>query len=213
MIRNAVIVESFGDAARWLESATQQAFQGSSTTIANSLSEGKTLVHRLRPDLIMIDLDLPDGRAVDLIAEVKLAQPSIVAIATTLFDDDERIVPALRAGASGYLLKQDSAENLACELGALLHGESGASPFVARSTMNYFSSGRRAHNCIEELTPGELEVLTAIAGGDSLPQVSHRLNMSSDAIATHIAHVFEKLNLATRVEATIIAVRLGMVAF
>lgn len=210
-IHKAVVVDDFIDAAHWLETALRLSFPGVEVTIADTLSKGRSAVRTVRPDLIVVDLGLPDGSGVDLIAEVREKLPNTPAIVATVYDDDRHIFPALRAGACGYLLKEESQENLVRQLQALVRGELPLSPSVARSVMEYFTASRPQGERLEDLTPREREILAALASGDTLAQVAEHFNVSRNTVATHVKRVYDKLNVSTRAEATIIAVRLGII--
>ncbi|MGQ0701410.1 MAG: response regulator [Panacagrimonas sp.] len=118
--RLALIVEDFADAARWLRDSVLEAFPGIAVTWVATLAEGRRCLQGCRPDFALIDLGLPDGSGLELIAYCRSMQPPVPVVVTTILDDDAHILPAMRAGACGYLFKDESRETLALQLRAIV---------------------------------------------------------------------------------------------
>lgn len=212
-LRRGLVVEDFSDAAVWLCAALEQAFPGIRVERAATLAQGRQLLDAWRPEIALIDLNLPDGVGLELVAEAHSRKPPIPVIVTTVYDDDEHIFPALRAGACGYLLKEESRETLVTHIVDMMRGELPLSPTVARQVMRYFSEPPVDVQGVDSLTARETEILTHIAGGATAQEVAEQLGISRNTVLSHIKHVYDKLGVSTRAEATIIAARLGLIRF
>jgi DNA-binding NarL/FixJ family response regulator len=168
-------------------------------------------------------LRLPDGLSINWLAAFKVAHPMTPAVVTSLYDDDELVFSALRAGADGYLLKGDGADHLAQALGKILRGEPPISPAIARKLMQQF---RREDPAIEgvaaakqsevvdnapRLTVRELEVLGLIGSGLMIKQVAFKLNLSPHTVNDNIKAIYKKLGIRSRVQAAAEAARRGLV--
>lgn len=208
--RRGLVVEDFDEAAAWLSQALREAFPGIGVSVASSLAQGREILRASRPEVALIDLGLPDGSGIDLVVEARMRSPAVPVIVTSLFSDDDHIFPALRAGASGYLLKEESRETLVGQIQAMTRGELPLSPTIAQQVMRYFSGLRSEAQQVEHLTDKEREVLKHIAGGATLNEVAARLGVTRNTVHTHVKHVYDKLGVSTRAEATAIAARLGI---
>jgi DNA-binding NarL/FixJ family response regulator len=131
-------------------------------------------------------------------------------IVTTVYADDDHLFSALRAGAQGYLLKDQSRERLTEQLRGILHGEPPLSPSIARRLMRTFTAPAQ-HREDSGLTAREIEVLTLIANGHTLKDVGKALGISRFTVGDHVKMIYRKLNVASRAEAALQAARLGIV--
>ncbi len=206
-IKNLLILEDHLDAQQWLSSAAQLAFPGIQTKVVDRVASAVSSIGEQVPDLALIDLNLPDGSGVDVIKHLLDVQPQAMAVVTTIYDDDQYIFPALRAGADGYLLKDQSKESLAESLQGIVKGQPPLSPAVATKIMRYFSS---PGNQLALLTKREKQVLKLIAQSFTLKEVSEKLFVSENTTATHVKKIYCKLNISSRAEATRIAERSGL---
>lgn len=212
-LQRGLVVEDFPDAALWLKETLCASFPGIAVDVAGTLAAGRELLRTARPEIALIDLVLPDGSGIQLVAEARSRAPAIPVIVTTVYDDDDHIFPALRAGACGYLLKEESRDNLVRQIQAVIRGELPLSPAVARQVMRYFTGGKTGQEHVETLTAKEREVLKCIASGLTLDEVARRLAVSRNTVHTHVKRVYDKLDISTRAEATVIAARLGLIRF
>jgi DNA-binding NarL/FixJ family response regulator len=179
-------------------------------------------------DLALIDLGLPDGSGIDLLARLRDRRPEILCIVTTIYDDDAHLFPALSAGAAGYLLKEQGPEALTLHLRALAQGIPALSPRVARRMLAHFQrqsspepvevprdallsspSGRGAGQP-GALTRRETEVLSLIARGLQRGEAARVLGVSENTVAKFIKDIYRKLNISSRAEAALEASRRGL---
>jgi DNA-binding NarL/FixJ family response regulator len=178
--------------------------------------EALAVVRRLRPDVTLMDIRMPvlDGLAATRTI-VEEGVPTKVLVLTT-FDLDEYVFEALRAGASGFLLKDAPAEELASAIRVVAAGDSLLAPGVTRRVIDAFvrrapSTSRALDPALSRLTPRELEVLGLLARGLSNSDIGQRLFVSEATTKTHVSNVLSKLGLRDRVQAVIFAYENGVV--
>lgn len=165
----------------------------------------------LRPDVTLMDLVLPGAEGAEVIANIRAIWPEARILVLTSFVTDEKVLPAIRAGARGYLLKDSSPEDLVRAIRQVDRGESPLDPSVAGRIMNALSQPVTAEPCVDALTARELDVLREVARGYSNQEIAARLSLSEATVRTHISHVLSKLGLASRTQATLYALREGFV--
>lgn len=209
--RKALIVEDHDEAARWLSDALRLACPDAEITLAGNLSSGMAQLRQSRPEVMIADLGLPDGSGIDLVAQARSREPPPVVVVATIYDDDEHLLAALRAGACGYLLKEASREVLARQIGMALECELPLAAAVAQKLMAHFSRRSASAPLPEPLTAKELEVLQALASDLTLGEVGEKLGVSRNTVHTHVSRIYAKLGVSSRVEATLVAARLGLV--
>lgn len=217
---NVLILEDQPDGIKLLTQVTQASFVNACITVANDLASVRQLAG-LQFDYALIDLRLPDGLSIEWLAQYKFENPKTVAIVTSLYDDDDLVFAALRAGADGYLLKGDGVENLTDALVKVLQGEPPISPAIARKLMAQFRRSAVlpeavAQPAIEEqaserLTAREEDVLALIGSGLMIKQVAGRLGISYHTVNDNIKAIYRKLGIHTRAEAAAEASRRGLV--
>lgn len=204
--RTALVVDDDPQARAWLHAALAQAFPAARIVDAASVREGRVAIRNSPPDLALIDLDLPDGSGVALIEA--LAGQRAISIVTTVFADDQHLFPALRAGAAGYLLKDDSIERLAEVLEQFMQGKPALSAPIARRLLGYFHEPDRA---CTPLTQREREVLTLLAKGLTIAEVATALSITPNTAASYTKALYRKLEVTNRAEATLEATRRGLI--
>lgn len=165
----------------------------------------------LRPDVTLMDLVLPGAEGAEVIANIRAIWPEARILVLTSFVTDEKVLPAIRAGARGYLLKDSSPEDLVRAIRQVDRGESPLDPSVAGRIMNALSQPVTAEPGVDALTARELDVLREVARGYSNQEIAARLSLSEATVRTHISHVLSKLGLASRTQATLYALREGFV--
>src|SRR5215213_2341342 len=173
--------------------------------------EGIKLAQELLPDVVLMDLVLPGIDGVEATRRVKSVSPSTRIIVLTSFSDDDKVFPAIKAGAISYLLKDVSPMELARAVRAAKRGEAVLHPEVAAKLMQEFSAPRNADPDAEPLTEREMDVLRLIARGHSNREIADALIISEKTVKTHVSNILSKLHLADRTQAAIYALRQRMV--
>ncbi len=179
---------------------------------ASSGEEGVQLARELIPDVALMDLVMPGIDGVEATRQIKAVSPSTRVIVLTSFADDDKVFPAIKAGAISYLLKDVSPEELAHAIRAAQRNEAVLHPDVAARLMQEFSAPRSDEAPVEQLTPRELEVLRLIARGKSNKEIADALIVSEKTVKTHVSNILSKLHLADRTQAAIYALRKRIVA-
>lgn len=178
--------------------------------------EAITAVRRLRPDILLMDIRMPamDGlEAARQILAHSVAPPKIIMLTT--FDLDRYVYAALSAGASGFLLKDVTPEQLVASIRLVNVGDALLAPAITRRLVARFTAAGPAegvHRDLAALTPRELEILTLLGRGLSNKELAARLHLSETTIKSHVAHVFAKLNLRDRAQAVVVAYETGLVS-
>ena len=180
-----LIVDDHAGARSWLERAARAAFPDSEiTTAANVAGAMLALAQPAEslPDLALIDLGLPDGNGTDLVRALKARAPSAFAVVATMFDDDAHLFPALRAGAQGYVLKDETEAELVRLLHGISNGQPPLSASIARRVLMHFAviapQAAPAANAGEHLTERESDTLKLIAKGFNVPKIAELLGIS-----------------------------------
>jgi len=165
----------------------------------------------LQPDVVLMDLQMPDGSGIDATRAIVAASPTTKILVVTLFEDDDSVFAALRAGASGYVLKDMDEADLIRAIRAVANGEAIFGPGVASRVLAYFAAPRRvAPPLFPELTEREREILGLLARGKSNPAIARDLSLSPKTVANHVSNIFGKLQVADRAEAIIRARDAGL---
>jgi NarL family two-component system response regulator LiaR len=170
-------------------------------------AEAVQLAGRLLPEVVLMDLVMPELDGVEATRAIRAASPSTKVIVLTSFDDDEKVFPAIKAGAAGYLLKDVRPAELAEAVRKASRGEALLAPSVAARLMQEVSGERPP---AAGLTERELEVLRLIARGMSNKLIAHELVVSEKTVKTHVSNILAKLHLADRTQAALYAVREGL---
>lgn len=207
--RRLLVVEDLSDARAWLCAAIAEAFPDATVDLAADLAEARACVQRAVPDLLLVDLGLPDGSGIELIEQMAREAPHAVSVVTTVFADDQHLFAALRAGASGYVLKDDTRQRLGELLRGILRGEPPLSAQIARRLLGFFHPPA---NVVEDpLTDREREVLTLLAKGLTIAKAAQLMGISVNTAGGYAKNVYKKLKVSNRAEATLEATRRGLV--
>jgi two-component system, NarL family, response regulator LiaR len=178
---------------------------------ASSGEEGVQLARELLPEVVLMDLVMPGIDGVEATRRLKAASPSSKVIVLTSFADDDKVFPAIKAGAISYLLKDISPEDLAHAIRAAQRNEAVLHPEVAAKLMQEFSTPRANEAPVEQLTPREMDVLRLIAKGKSNREIADTLIVSEKTVKSHVSNILSKLHLADRTQAAIYALRQRLV--
>jgi DNA-binding NarL/FixJ family response regulator len=176
-------------------------------------AEAVTLVRRLRPAVAVLDVRMPRMDGLEATRRIVAAEPATRILILTTFDLDAYAFEALRAGASGFLLKDAPAEDIVHAVRTVARGDATLAPAVTRRLVEHYAARPRpeAFAALATLTPRELEVLRLLASGGSNADIGDRLALSEATVKTHIGHVLDKLGVRDRVQAVIYAYESGLV--
>lgn len=155
-----------------------------------------------KPDVALVDINLPGMSGIECVAKLKLKLPNLRFLMLTTYEDSDRIFDSLRAGASGYLLKKTGYAELIHAIGELHAGGAPMSTQVARQVVEHFHRIQKPSSDVEKLTAREQEILALLAKGYLYKEISERLNISMSTVSTHLQHIYEKLHVQSRTEAT-----------
>jgi len=166
------------------------------------------LVEKLKPDVVLIDLVMPIMDGIEATRRIKELSPETKVLILTSFSDQDHVIPAIRAGASGYQLKDIEPDQLLEAIKSIYKGENQLHPRVASHVMAHLYNGeKREENPVNELTNREKEVLAEIAKGKSNKEIAATLVISEKTVKTHVSNILAKLNLADRTQAALYAVK------
>ena len=191
------------------------------TTVVGEAGDGEDAVaaaRRLRPDVVLMDIRMPVLDGIEATRRIVRAQPATRVLILTTFGLDTYVYDALRAGASGFMLKDAPPEEIAAAVQIVASGEALLAPAVTRTVIEEFARRAPADAppvppaAVAELTPREREVLDLLVRGLSNPEICARLVISEATAKTHVAHILQKLGLRDRVQAVIYAYESGLVA-
>jgi DNA-binding NarL/FixJ family response regulator len=189
------------------------------TTVIGEVADGEDAVvaaARLRPDVVLMDIRMPVLDGIEATRRIVRAQPATRVLMLTTFGLDSYVYDALRAGASGFMLKDAPPEEIAAAVRIVANGDALLAPAITRSVIEEFARREPARvstppPAVDELTPREREVLGLLARGLSNPEICRQLVISEATAKTHVARVLQKLGLRDRVQAVIYAYESGLV--
>jgi DNA-binding NarL/FixJ family response regulator len=236
----ALVVEDLDEPRQWLVELLPQAMPHlQRVDAAATLAEARQRMVNNSYALALVDWGLPDGNAESLIRDLALARPDAEVIVATIHDDDAHVFPALRAGATGYILKSQPRAVVMAQLQGIARGEPALSPSVALRVLRHFhapstntsstntpssaiknksnvdafkaESGKNTLELFTPLSQREKEVLQLIGKGYSAPEAAKVLNLSSHTTSSYVRDIYRKLGISSRAEAAMEAVRHGLV--
>lgn len=179
---------------------------------ASNGEEAVTQAKRLQPDVILMDLMMPKMDGIAAIHEIQASQLSARIIALTSFVTEDKVFPAIKAGAMGYLLKDSAPEDLITAIRKVNRGEPSLHPVVAKMVLQELGQPARQEQALtpEPLTQREVDIIRLVAQGLSNRQIAEQLVIGEATVRTHVGNVLNKLHLANRVQATLYALREGL---
>lgn len=174
--------------------------------------EAVELAAQKQPDLVLMDLKMPIMTGIEATREICARFPHIKVLVLTTYDDDEWVFDAVRAGASGYLLKDTPRTKIVEAIRGTMDGKSFVDPAVAGKLMNQVASRQTEPSSIlkDKLTERELDVLGWVAKGQTNAEIAAQLHLSEGTVRNHISAILEKLGVADRTQAAVIAIRHGL---
>ena len=180
---------------------------------ATTGTEAVTLTLEHRPDVTVLDIQMPETTGVEAARQIKAHAPEIKVLVLTAYDDDPYIFAMLQTGASGYVLKNASSDELVRAVRAVAAGESALDPAVTAKVMAQLATGKPpgAQAAVEGLTERELDVLRLAARGNTNRAIGRELSISDRTVQGHLANIFGKLGVSTRTEAVLLAMKQGWI--
>jgi len=170
----------------------------------SNAEEAEREIPKLSPDVVLMDINLGGGRTgVDCVSKLKLESPKIQIMMLTTYDDNEMIFNSLRAGASGYLLKRATANELVDAIVELHQGGSPMSLQIARKVVAHFHQMRKPSSEMDTLTPRETEILGLLAKGLAYKQIADQLGVTFRTVQAHLHTIYGKLHVQSRTEAVL----------
>jgi DNA-binding NarL/FixJ family response regulator len=189
-----------------LESAEDLAVAGTAVSGEDAVQRAR----ELRPDVVLMDLQLPGISGIEATRAIVTTDPGVRVLVLSLFEDDDSVFLALRAGARGYVLKDADEEELTGAIRAVGRGEAIFSRAIAGRVLAFFAQPREAPKVFPDLTDREREILALIAQGHPNPSIARRLSLSPKTVANYVSAIFAKLQVADRAEAMIRAREAGL---
>ena len=164
----------------------------------------------LKPDVVLMDLVMPEMDGIEAIQKIKAQHPDIRILVLTTFAGEDKVFPAIKAGASGYQLKDSGPEELIAAIRQVYRGESALHPIIARKVLQELTRPTEQPPTPDPLTPREVEVLRLVARGMENPEIAAQLVISEATVRTHVSNIMSKLHLASRTQAALYALREGL---
>lgn len=169
-----------------------------------------SLAAHLKPQIILMDIQMPGFNGIEATRRILEADPDIGVVVVTMFEEDDSVFAAMRAGARGYVLKEDDADEMIRVIRAVAEGEAHFGQEIARKLRGFFSRPTAPKEVFPELTPREGEVLDMIARGLNNAEISRRLYVSPKTVRNHVSNIFLKLQVADRSQAIVRAREAGL---
>ena len=211
-MNNVLLVDDLPEALSMLKSAVLDAFPQAQCVCAASVAQARQAVAATRFELALVDLGLPDGSGLEVIANLSEEQPGCAVVVASIFDDDDHLFKALQAGAQGYVLKDQPSEWLARQLRGIFDGHPPLSPAIARKLLQYFQRPQSPNQPpAVDLSAREREVLGLLAQGIRIADIATQLAISRHTVGDHVKNIYRKLNIGSRAEAALHARSLGLI--
>lgn len=215
-MKTILIVEDSEATRHRLEDAIRNGGQFELMGSVSTYNEGLSFIRETPPDILLTDLDLPDGSGVDLIKLINLpAVKTQLAIVITVFGDGYHVIEALKAGASGYLLKDDDFMDINEAISQMVDGGAPISPSIARYLLNELSisdsSPVEEKPAADVLSPREKEVLLLVSKGYTSKEIAKMLDLSYYTVREYVSNVYKKLSVKNKMQAVSEATLLGII--
>lgn len=169
----------------------------------DTAEEALRVLPKHQPEVVLMDIQLPNMSGIECVAQLKKLLPDMQVVMVTVYEDPDRIFRALRAGASGYILKRSAPEQVLTAIRDVQTGGAPMSGEIARKVIGHFQTQSSAMDEVEKLSTREREVLELVAHGFSNKEIADRLSVTIEAVRWHLKHIYQKLHVHSRTEAAL----------
>jgi len=166
---------------------------------------------KLKPDVVLMDIKMPNVDGIEATKQIIETLPGVKVLIFTTFETDSQVIQALKAGASGYVLKDSSAAGIVSSIVAIMSGERVMASAVANRVLEMLTGTTTPKEFYDGLTNREIEILKLLASGMANKQIAYRLKISEKTVRNHVSNTYEKLGIYDRSQAVLYAVRKGLV--
>jgi DNA-binding NarL/FixJ family response regulator len=174
-------------------------------------ADAAKLAAKQKPDVVLMDLKMPKTDGIEATRQILEADPGVKVLILTTFETDSQVIQALKAGASGYVLKDSSPDAIVSSIVAVMSGEKVMASAVANRVLEMLSGTTTPKEFYDGLTNREIEILKLLANGMANKQIAYRLKISEKTVRNHVSNTYEKLGIYDRSQAVLYAVRKGLV--
>jgi DNA-binding NarL/FixJ family response regulator len=174
-------------------------------------AEAVKLAAKLKPDVVLMDIKMPEVDGIEATRQITETVPGVKVLMLTTFDTDSQVIQALKAGASGYVLKDSSAAAIVSSIMAVIAGERVMASAVANRVLEMLTGTATPKEFYDGLTNREIEILKLLASGMANKQIAYRLKISEKTVRNHVSNTYEKLGIYDRSQAVLYAVKKGLV--
>ncbi|MEQ1533359.1 MAG: response regulator transcription factor [Sideroxydans sp.] len=214
-MKMALILEDLPESQVLLREVIQAAFPGIRVRCESNIADALNIINQFQFDLALVDLSLPDGDGTMVVDALAERFPHCMIVVATIFDDDAHLFPALRAGAQGYLLKDQPPALLINQLYGISEGRPPLSPAIARRLLGHFKVSPKLNDTPIDatlaLSEREQAVLLHLARGLNSADIAALLEISRHTVNDHVKNIYVKLNVSSRAEAAVRAKGMGLV--
>lgn len=210
-----VLVEDDPNTRKRIKIAVEQHPELIVIASVGSCADARKVIHKCKPDVLLVDLGLPDGHGTEIIRLTQTTLPKTEIMVITVFGDEQNVLSAIQAGATGYLLKDGDADYIGQSIKQMINGGSPISPTIARYLLKQYRTTVNtecAESEIPYLTNREKEVLNLVTKGFSYAEIATTLELSVNTVNSHIKNIYKKLSVNSRGEAVFEAAQLGLIA-